>query len=306
MFCRAYGLFNADVKGAEHVNKRLMRVILPAFAAVCAIAFVLYQYSNKSFENLLGIDQANITKVFMRDGSNGNFIETSDKDKIKELINLLNNRYYKKALDQVPRMGYSYYYDFFSGDRKVLRITGSGDNVQINGTYYNVNKDILREALKSWFDSQPFSMQEPPPITVTIGDRQIDYISEKNRWDGIQYDREGTFQILARKSQTNRIPYIKAGETCTITFINYPPDKFTISDILINDKGNYRYGEKGIINIPVELTNGKCTFEIGKHMASGLDSTYFKGKTDIRGFLITASWGENECEYGFVIKTDSF
>jgi hypothetical protein len=289
------------------VRKILLRVGIPALLITLIIAFIWYQYSEKSFKSLLGIDEGNITKVFMKDGSNGNFIETSDTGKIKELINLLNNRCYKKALDQAPRVGYTYYYNFYSEDRIVMGITGSGDNVVVNRTYYNVNKEISTEALKSWFDSQPFTMEEPPAITVTISDRQIeDYIYEKNSWDGIQYDREGILQILMRKSLLNRIPYIKADETCTISFRDYPPDKFTISDILIDQKGNQRYTDKEIINIPVELKDGKCSFVVKKHVASGLDSLYYKGKTDFRGFLMTASWGENQCEYAFVIKTDSF
>ena len=40
-------------------------------------------------------------------------------------------------------------------------------------------------------------------------------------------------------------------------------------------------------------------------MASGLSSYYVEGKTDLRGFRMIATWGENECEYAFIIRTDS-
>lgn len=33
----------------------------------------------------------------MRSGNNGSYVETTDKKKIKEIINLVNNRYYTKA-----------------------------------------------------------------------------------------------------------------------------------------------------------------------------------------------------------------
>lgn len=59
-----------------------------------------------------------------------------------------------------------------------------------------------------------------------------------------------------------------------------------------------------VINIPFELKDSKYTFEIKKNIEVELDSFYEKGMTYFRGFRIIASWGRNECEYGFVIKTD--
>ena len=150
------------------------------------------------------------------------------------------------------------------------------------------------------------SPQETPKLTITIGDKQLDYIVAKNQWNGAKYDREDTFKTIMEKGSEREIPYIEIGNTATISFANNPPSKFTISDILIDKNGNQRYSDKGIINIPVELKDGKGSFEIKKHLASGLSSYYVEGKTDIRGFRMTATWGENECEYAFIIRTDSF
>jgi len=71
----------------------------------------------------------------------------------------------------------------------------------------------------------------------------------------------------------------------------------------LDDTGSQIYGDEMIINIPVELKNGKTSFEINTHMASYLSSLYVEDKKDIRGFKMIASWGDNECEYGFIIKT---
>jgi len=135
------------------VNKIPLRVVLPAFLIICVITFLLLQYPRKSFDNLLGTNETNITKVFMRNGGNGYGVETNNKDKIKELVNLLNNRHYIKAINQKPRTGYSYFYEFYSGDKMILRITGSGNNVNINGTYYKVDKEISLDLLNNWFNS---------------------------------------------------------------------------------------------------------------------------------------------------------
>ena len=107
------------------VNKKLLKIIIPALLLIGIILFCVilyYGYSPKSFDDLLGIDEANITKVSMRNGNNGSYVETTDKEKIKEIINLVNDRYYQKSSNQRKRVGYSYYYDFYSGDKEIIRI----------------------------------------------------------------------------------------------------------------------------------------------------------------------------------------
>jgi len=93
----------------------------------------------------------------MRDGSNGNSVSTTDKAKIQEIVQLVENRHYTKAINQEARTGYSYFYDFYVGNKEVLRITGGGNNVEINSTYYNVDKPIQTNELKNWFNSLPIT-----------------------------------------------------------------------------------------------------------------------------------------------------
>jgi hypothetical protein len=149
-------------------------------------------------------------------------------------------------------------------------------------------------------------IQEPPKLIITIGDKQLDYIVAKNKWNGGKYDREDTFKTILKKGSKSEISYIEIGNIATITFTNKFPKKFTIKDILIDENGNQSYSDKEIRNIPVELKDGKVSFKIEKHFASALSSNYIEGKTDIRGFRMIATWGENECEYAFIIRTDSF
>ncbi|WBW96411.1 hypothetical protein [Oceanirhabdus sp. W0125-5] len=153
------------------------------------------------------------------------------------------------------------------------------------------------------------STQEPPEVKITIGDKELDYVIGKNQWNGDKYDRECTLKSILEKTSESEIPYVKIDDIVTISFKNNPPNKLTILDILIDNRGNQIYSDKETVSIPVQLKHGKCSFKIAKHFASGLSSYYSEEKTDIRGFKIIANWGgkwENECEYGFVIKTDSF
>ena len=70
-------------------------------------------------------------------------VVTNDKDKINEIINLLNDRNYTKS-NQEYLTGCIYYYDFYSGDeiKARVRISGDGNHVKFNSTYYDVSKPI--------------------------------------------------------------------------------------------------------------------------------------------------------------------
>lgn len=147
------------------------------------------------------------------------------------------------------------------------------------------------------------AMKEPPDVLMSIDNKEIEYVSAKNKWNGSVYDREDTFVTILKEQKD--IPIFENGSIAEITFKSNTPDEFKIMDILIDENGRQIYTDKEIINIPVELNNGKCSFEIEKHLASFLSSHYEPGKKDIRGFRMIASWGENECEYAFIIKTYS-
>ncbi|WP_163191573.1 hypothetical protein [Clostridium thermarum] len=147
------------------------------------------------------------------------------------------------------------------------------------------------------------SPQEPPEITVTIGKKEMKYVIGKNQWNGAKYDREDTFKTALKETPEAEIPLIVFGETAVIDFKNLTPDKFTINDILIDSEGNMMYTSREIQSIPVEFKKGKVSFEIKLHPASFLSSFYVKDRTDLRGFRMTADWGENQCEYAFIIKT---
>jgi hypothetical protein len=148
------------------------------------------------------------------------------------------------------------------------------------------------------------SPNEPPEITITVGDEKINYVFAKNQWNGSVYDRESTFVTILKELPESDIPYFENGSIVEIVFESDPPNEFLVSDTL-DETGSPIYTDKVIKNIPVKLTNGKCQFEIEHHFASALSSYYVPDKKGIRGFRLIASWGENECEYAFVIKTES-
>lgn len=147
----------------------------------------------------------------------------------------------------------------------------------------------------------------PPEILITAGHKEIPYVIGLNEWNGAKYDREATFQTIMKKDSSIEIPYIPLDETIQIEFKGIVPDELQLRDYILKKDGTPKYTEKEVNEIPVKLVDGKMAFKLQEHMAAMLSSNtkdYEPGNT-IRGFTLTCKWGDNECEYGFIIKTDA-
>ena len=128
------------------MNKKPV-IVISIFFALSIFVILFYLNQKKEFDDLLGTNEANITKIFMRDGSNGISVETTDKERIKHFINLLNARYYTKSHNQDDKAEYHYYYDLHTEDKRIIRIAGDGDSVEINNIYYDVSIPISIDSL---------------------------------------------------------------------------------------------------------------------------------------------------------------
>jgi hypothetical protein len=143
------------------MKKKLLWIVIPLIliVAISVLLFVQVKYPKKTFSELLGTDESNITKVLMRKGFDMSSVETTDKDKIKELINMLNDRYYRKAFNQEFGTGYTYAYVFYSGNSETLKMICSGNNIHIYNqektvaTYYNASKEMSIDWSDNWFNS---------------------------------------------------------------------------------------------------------------------------------------------------------
>lgn len=150
--------------------------------------------------------------------------------------------------------------------------------------------------------------KEIPNISISIGDHNVPYVSNPNVWNRKAYDRKDLFKTILDKSSDTEIPYIRLDKIVKVDFGKNPPEKIEILDSLINEFGNLRFAEKvSIISIIPNINGGEYSFELKKTMASALSSdtfSYQPGNT-LRGYRILCSWGNNKCEYAFVIKTDA-
>ncbi len=132
-------------------NKLLLIIGLGVLTLV-----IIYLISNnmkyKKFSDFIDNNEQKISRVEMIDGSNGKTVVSTDKEKIKELINLLNNERYKKSSDQHEIVGYSFAVTFYVDNKNVLQIISTGDRVNVNGVYYNVTTGKL-DKLGKWYKS---------------------------------------------------------------------------------------------------------------------------------------------------------
>jgi hypothetical protein len=139
------------------VKKALLCVVLPVLLMIGVIVtYYMVQCPKKSFDDLLGTDEANITKVVMGYGPlPQEKRETLNKDKIKELTGLLNKRSYARQVIQEMWVGSPPSLDFYLGSKSTFRMSFYGNDIEINDTYYSVSKDIDSASLIRWFKSLP-------------------------------------------------------------------------------------------------------------------------------------------------------
>lgn len=148
------------------------------------------------------------------------------------------------------------------------------------------------------------SMAKVPGIRVTSGDSEIQQVSGLNKWDGAVYDRMENF--LYYFDIGNKPQYLEIGSEITIEFEGQQPDAVQITDAVLTESGKLKYADA--VTKQVEFTRQEETFSfpLADHVAVYLSSDLadYEPKSVLRGFKLLCTWGENECEYAFIIRTD--
>ena len=153
-------------------------------------------------------------------------------------------------------------------------------------------------------DTKLKSSNEPPKVSIISNNIDIPYVIGKNIWNGAIYDREDNLQVIMKDNTEETLKYIPIGQGIEIVFEGVNPDSVELVDQVIDNSGNEMFTNSSKI-ISINFENGKCSFNLDDHYATLLSSnseTFEKGV--LRGFRLTCKWGENECEYSFVIKTN--
>ncbi len=150
-------------------------------------------------------------------------------------------------------------------------------------------------------DTTNKSSNQPPKISIVSGDTNIDYAVGMNSWN----DSKDTFDTIM-KEDSKKLKYINLNEEININFNGDPPDTVKLYDNILDDKGKIKYWIPEIKEIPIEVVDGKCKFILDVNYAVAFSSNLddYKPGAAIRGFKLICTWAENECEYGFIVRSD--
>ena len=153
------------------------------------------------------------------------------------------------------------------------------------------------------------SVSEPPKIKVFSGNTEIPNIVAKNKWDGAVYDREDTFKTIMKNTTISDLPYIELSEEIQIEFEEKAPSSIELQDYILCKDGSIKYiiAEKNIPTSTIKLKNKKAVFKLMANPAALLSSSTsdYEAGSSLRGFRFICKWGENECEYAFVLRSDA-
>ncbi len=163
---------------------------------------------------------------------------------------------------------------------------------------YTVNRVVLlgnksSDAKLIWqrgsMDGNP---QEPPDLRVTVNSSEIMEAMGKNTWNNAKYDREDTFKVFA--SENEELLYVPMGERIVMEFPGKAPDAVKLQDYVMDRDGNVRLADGEVNAVDIQLLGNKVEFDLTKNYEPG---------ASIRGFRLTCSWGKDECEYAFMLRT---
>lgn len=143
-----------------------------------------------------------------------------------------------------------------------------------------------------------------PDISVRAGETELSWVMGLNKWDGAVIDRMDNYEQFMNLYP--ELVKVELGTEITVEFLGGSPDSVTLRDEVLSADGRRKYDEKVTKASELAVRDGAISFSLEPHFAVYLSSStedYEPGAV-IRGFKLSCSWGENECEYAFVLRTD--
>ncbi|MDR1184778.1 MAG: hypothetical protein LBK67_08280 [Coriobacteriales bacterium] len=154
---------------------------------------------------------------------------------------------------------------------------------------------------------------EPPKPKITAGDSELPYVIGLNKWNGSAYDKEDNFILIMRDNPATDMPYVASGETISIEFDGKMPDSVKLTDHILRSDGTHTFAVEKANGthtfavertIDIDFSKGKGSFILDENRSASLGSSDDMFDASIRGFRLVCSWGDNECEYAFIIRSD--
>lgn len=142
----------------------------------------------------------------------------------------------------------------------------------------------------------------PPELSIQADGREIAWTVGKDKWNGVAYDREDTLQACA--AQIRDLPELAPRSAVTITFQGTPPDAVRLTEAVVQKSGVRKYDYRLDTELALECSENKASFTLKRNSAALLSSDtadYAPGAL-CQGYRLFCQWGDNSCEYGFLIR----
>ncbi len=152
-----------------------------------------------------------------------------------------------------------------------------------------------------------FSLEsQVPELSVTADGIILPSTMGLNIWNGAMVDRADTLESLAKG--TEELPYVPLGTPIHFTFDGDAPDRMALTGYVLNEDGTQKYWvDVPQDELPFTFEDGEGSFPLPGNFLTMLssDSRDYEAGQSIQGFKLTCAWGENECEYAFMLRTDA-
>lgn len=154
-----------------------------------------------------------------------------------------------------------------------------------SGKLYSINNNI---------NSMGKIPIKPPVIMITNKTdlSPIDlYKMIEKRWDGENYPEHASHEVALENNLLTNVHGLFLEEEIVVNFGEYKPDTVLVNMTYLSD--NQKEPELPIINIPIKHVNGVYKIKNPSGREGDIKTTLKKI------FCITATWGDNVCEYIF-------
>lgn len=139
-------------------------------------------------------------------------------------------------------------------------------------------------------------------LTVTSGQTTINSFPVLS---DASTDRSELFKpvFTAASDPASDIPYVKLREKIKLDFGSALPDRLTLKDRVIDDDGTFLYLDQLTTVLTPTVEEDCYVFLLDVNATSLLHAQMGSFRTQFRGFELTATWGDKEETFAFVVQT---
>lgn len=144
----------------------------------------------------------------------------------------------------------------------------------------------------------------PPEILVTSEGQAVDTITNPTQWISGDTTEIGDFTLFFSDASDLDVLYLKLDVEIEIEFPEGQPDSYNMTDRFIREDGNYKYDDKVTQIVDIEFVDDVGLFILDRNLSFSSHFKDYEPEATLRGFRLTCHFGDNVCEYLFVIRTD--